>query len=344
MAKLLDNNKVATELAEAVALMDFDEVAYLDSIESPTRIQTAFIKIVGALKTMKAFMPATLFANELEDEAETDAGGCRSDGAGSDRRLVSPRVPESPNSRKPHSHHDDRSSVASKRSMKSNAAGGGKGGSLNVQVSVAKKAVSVTYIQLRHFHAGTKAMEANDLIAAHGKFIDDVEIVSKKCRGVPDTFQGDRVVITFNTITQNAQHKVMAARCGLELSGITMIESVKAHAGLSSAIVKCGNIGGTTCKRYTVVGECVGLAFMLSRLCPTYHATVLCTKEFGKEVEQSFRLRLCLAQLICPKYTNSTNKPLTVVEVVSEKKASEDEWMYQLQECSKSDPFETLNS
>ena len=62
MAKLLDNNKVATELAESVAGMDFDEVGYLFEIQSPNRIQAAFIKIVTNLKLYKAYMPATLFA------------------------------------------------------------------------------------------------------------------------------------------------------------------------------------------------------------------------------------------------------------------------------------------
>eukprot|EP00759_Apiculatamorpha_spiralis_P036891 PhF_6_TR37081/c3_g1_i2/m.54356 len=43
LSTLLDNDKVATELAEATAIMDFEGVAYLDEIKNPTRIQLAFI-------------------------------------------------------------------------------------------------------------------------------------------------------------------------------------------------------------------------------------------------------------------------------------------------------------
>ena len=50
MRSLLDKNNVATNLAEAVANMDFADLGYLDAIHNPSRIKKAFQKIFRNLQ------------------------------------------------------------------------------------------------------------------------------------------------------------------------------------------------------------------------------------------------------------------------------------------------------
>ena len=60
LEKLLNNANRAEELSESVASMDFEAVSYLDEIQSPTRIQSSFIKIVSVLKLLRPYLPQHL--------------------------------------------------------------------------------------------------------------------------------------------------------------------------------------------------------------------------------------------------------------------------------------------
>jgi len=73
LAKLLNDDKVALELAESVASMDFEAVSYLDDIHSPTRIQSAFIKIVSVLKMLRPYLPQHLLAKQIDNEEDQGA-------------------------------------------------------------------------------------------------------------------------------------------------------------------------------------------------------------------------------------------------------------------------------
>eukprot|EP00759_Apiculatamorpha_spiralis_P001537 PhF_6_TR10555/c0_g1_i4/m.16778 len=90
LRKLLNNEKVATELAEAVALMDFESVSYLDEIDEPTRIQAAFKKIVFTLQEAKNYMPQTLFAKD-EEPAPADVTDSNASINLNDSALASPK-------------------------------------------------------------------------------------------------------------------------------------------------------------------------------------------------------------------------------------------------------------
>jgi len=70
-----------SELAESVASMEFHSVSYLDDIQSPTRIQSAFIKIVSVLKLLRPYLPQHLLvpdsprAKAEEEGAKAEEGG-----------------------------------------------------------------------------------------------------------------------------------------------------------------------------------------------------------------------------------------------------------------------------
>ena len=48
---------IATQCAEAIAVLQFEQVAYLRDLPSPNRVQMAFIHIIAILSEVKKYVP-----------------------------------------------------------------------------------------------------------------------------------------------------------------------------------------------------------------------------------------------------------------------------------------------
>eukprot|EP01060_Flectonema_neradi_P031994 TRINITY_DN5001_c1_g1_i8.p1 TRINITY_DN5001_c1_g1~~TRINITY_DN5001_c1_g1_i8.p1 ORF type:complete len:1037 (+),score=148.50 TRINITY_DN5001_c1_g1_i8:54-3113(+) len=90
MTALYNNNRVATECADAIAWMRLDEVSYLSKLPNPNKIQRAFIKIINTLEEYKNYMPSSLLV-ESESESEASSDRCstvQSEKAGSSAGTI----------------------------------------------------------------------------------------------------------------------------------------------------------------------------------------------------------------------------------------------------------------
>eukprot|EP01062_Namystynia_karyoxenos_P031708 TRINITY_DN2348_c0_g1_i1.p1 TRINITY_DN2348_c0_g1~~TRINITY_DN2348_c0_g1_i1.p1 ORF type:complete len:1288 (+),score=272.94 TRINITY_DN2348_c0_g1_i1:78-3866(+) len=66
--RLFDNNRIAEEAAEKIALMRLHELDWLYEVQRPNRIQASFINIVNNLKQYRPYLPESLLVYEDEDE------------------------------------------------------------------------------------------------------------------------------------------------------------------------------------------------------------------------------------------------------------------------------------
>lgn len=82
LAKLYDNNRVAEESAEKIAMMQLEQLDWLFNLSSPNRIQASFMSIIQNLKVYREFMPSTALALDEENEA-----GQNGDAEGQEGRM-----------------------------------------------------------------------------------------------------------------------------------------------------------------------------------------------------------------------------------------------------------------
>eukprot|EP00667_Euglena_gracilis_P007668 EG_transcript_7747 len=67
---------VAQQCAEAISKLDFEEVAWLRSVPSPSRIQASFLHILSVMEAVKPFVPDHVFAAlQFQDATEAEQEG-----------------------------------------------------------------------------------------------------------------------------------------------------------------------------------------------------------------------------------------------------------------------------
>jgi len=337
MAKLLDNNKVATELAVSVSNLQFDEVAYLDDIEKPTKIQASFIKIVKSLKEFRNFMPASLTGNvdsndEEEEAAEEEEVQKKDDGskASGGRRASKARG-------------DNSSRASSRASSDQFAATGGARIMAAASMEVKKKRITVMVINIRGFHHQNNKLSLEDSSKAHSQYVKAVLDVVGVNKGTPDVFTGDRFTATWNTSRPNGTHCTNACHAVLQSSAAAkaLKEPFELSAGVSSSEVRCGNMGCDGMKKYTFIGICASFAPMLERLNKNYGTSFLIDAAVEDQAQNNFLLRK-IAHVNVKRLEDK--RPMKLFELTGAKAVSEEEWMYQLENGNAKNPYAAYTS
>eukprot|EP00759_Apiculatamorpha_spiralis_P017212 PhF_6_TR23299/c0_g1_i1/m.32877 len=241
MRKLLDNEKVAIELAESVAIMDFASVEYLKSIVSPTRIQSAFIKIVDNLQQFKSYMPKTLFAsNQPENDSDAFVQCISVPRISSEhRQSILLENPE-----------DIRTDMDPSRPS--------SWGSLNgVKDRLFTERVSILVTNIRHTHLH---MYESSFVASYVNSMKAITRVLDENRGVPILAMGDRLTISFNAPSRCPAKAFNVCRSMVSIS--TFLEALDnkesfVSMGASMGIARCGDLGIPGLRTFTVLSPCV---------------------------------------------------------------------------------------
>lgn len=163
-------------------------------------------------------------------------------------------------------------------------------------------------------------------------------------------FSGDRLLVSFNAVKAVATHKVASCHTALALvelsdkcraSGYEVLlgEAAKkgkgggagvpeVSIGVASGDAKVGNMGCEGMKKYSFMSVVLTFTWALERHNNTLGAGCLIDKTVAVDVENNFTLRELGAVLL----EKRNKKPCVVHQLVGKKEASEDEWMYQLEE------------
>ena len=140
-----------------------------------------------------------------------------------------------------------------------------------------KRRMSFVVVNIVDFHSLCETMSDQAIVTTHCDYITKVMSSCQRHKGLPDTFSGDRILLTFNGIRPcAAQHAMCAAQTGAELSRSWVVnQAVTLSMSVVSGSVRAGHIGAMRMRRYCMIGPVVPWAFALERFCRAHGCTLL---------------------------------------------------------------------
>ena len=249
----------------------------------------------------------------------------------------SPHSPRSPQASSfIHSHHS--ASGLSPRS--SNKA------MVHLSHGMTPKRVTVLCFNINEFHSIVK--RGIDLANRVQK--DVLSVISahvKHHKGIIDHFQGDHIFVTFNAAGNAAAHAKKAALTALgvieEVQKTFTSPSIRVTAGLSTGVAAVGTMGTEDMKRLCIVGPVIAQSMVLERLTKVYDG-VNCLAPGSALSDIGFE---CFYQAI-DVLALPGSKPSIIASIEGLKSTFtagiNTEWMYQLAEDERADPFAHVNA
>jgi len=344
LAKLLNNDKVATELAESVASMDFEAVSYLDEIKEPTRIQSAFIKIVSVLKLLRPYLPQHLLAKQIDNE--------------DDQGAVEAAAPQPPSRA---------SSVASSGQSTPKAKDGGDpeapaimplvpdGGPMPV---VPERKVSLEQPRKRSLALSVTSHlveKVVTVVAVRCAVVTDVALMQKfisitvqavrSTHGLCYSFRAGILLATWTRGGTMTRPNVQAVKAAMAAMETLQKEEIEATSGIDASKCLTGNVGTQDTLMFNELhGDAVHTAMTLCNLAKELDTNVLLTEAVRKDCTHSLISRLAgykRAQsdtLALPTRSPSDVPLYQALQLRTSEKENRDmadEWMYVMQEEEK---------
>eukprot|EP01012_Entosiphon_sulcatum_P006392 TRINITY_DN13004_c0_g2_i3.p1 TRINITY_DN13004_c0_g2~~TRINITY_DN13004_c0_g2_i3.p1 ORF type:complete len:772 (+),score=76.73 TRINITY_DN13004_c0_g2_i3:75-2318(+) len=233
-------------------------------------VQTNFAVMIGRLREYKSFMPPPAFLSNAEhDEPEFqlhESASCTSTAV--ERPVARPRQFARPIIR--NSTYVDAETTDTREKRNS--------------TSQADRTLSVG-LQLRHgtcliadtdrFHARLTNCSMREVLELHGMYVEAAAKAVASTGGALESFQGDRLLATWNTFTRAAQHAVAAVKAAIAIQGAVcaMNETCDAaggqplavRIGIASGQIYSGRMGCSGLRAFTSLGKTVVLAHDLCR-------------------------------------------------------------------------------
>ena len=195
-----------------------------------------------------------------------------------------------------------------------------------------KRKMSFLCVNVKGFLRSMNGASERDVIQGHSGYIQHCIDSSQTRGGLPETFSGDRVLITFNGVKSCSGHPEAAAEVSLLLrdkwpegygEGVNM--------SLAAGSVRAGNIGAQAMRRYTMLGSTVAWVHGLERYGAYNNIQIAADSVFADMVKGRFEHRHFSA-ILCPKHSTRTVIVTAFQAIV---RCTDDEWMYQLENATK---------
>lgn len=324
-----------------------DHKSHLHEIRT---MQKSFKRLISSLKEYRNYMPQSLLVDPtaMDDEEEEEEERMektmrkQEDGSHMTGTQASRHSTQKSRSR---AHHGIASSVAS--SQKSQMLKKYLKEKMGDGVKKKKMSVSISNVSGWHTLWGTRDHSDSDMCRDHTTMLEQLLNVAQARKGIVDSFCGDRVFVGYNTVKPCTTHKdaamnavVESARC-VPNAGLPL--KITIGAGTGDGVV--GNMGCQGMKKFSIISSAVPFTAALER-----HAMVLDITEEArgfavvdsqlKQAGPSFLFR----SLGDATLMKRAKKPMAIWCVTGQHQASEDEWMYQLEEAAKDDPNKAWNS
>eukprot|EP01062_Namystynia_karyoxenos_P066301 TRINITY_DN60264_c0_g1_i1.p1 TRINITY_DN60264_c0_g1~~TRINITY_DN60264_c0_g1_i1.p1 ORF type:complete len:987 (+),score=335.46 TRINITY_DN60264_c0_g1_i1:125-3085(+) len=320
-----------------VAMMDLDDLEPMTggiTIEVRQMVSD-FVIMVASLKQFREYMPQTALMGSDDEE---DDGPQKANSKGSlSQSATSPQGAGKRGSAILSTSQSNMSvsqrSAATKRQIEDKKE--------RLQAGVLKsKSITIIMFNLLDF-IKTASGKLQDAINTHNTYISTVLSLIKKHKGVPETFAGDRMMIHFNAMGVCTGHCVKACAVACETAATDVGNGVTITAGIAMGRAFCGNLGVEGMKRFSIVGACVPAANFYSMIGKTRPQCIqiLVDEAAKKESDKQFYFKSATRLA----YAKLRVTPFTLHQLMQAKTASEDEWMYQLEQAEKDDPYAEFN-
>ena len=286
-------------------------------------LQKCFTALVKNLKLYKPFLPASCLPDEV----------CDSD---SDTNTATHTSVEHTASRTGHSASTSKlgNSLRATSTMT-----GGMFKATNLGISgLRSKKVTCLCVNVTNFRS---LVNDPDVTAKHATLFTRIQYLIKGSKGVPEPFQGDRLMASFNgsyaVASSLALERGLSTACAL--AAIPAVDGAAVVCGVSSSEAMCGIMGTDSMRAHSILGSCYGLSVVLMNLTKIFpDAKVLFDSSFTENVRSRY---VCRVLDVLPKKKSSGR--LVVWEALSQRVIDGgEEWMYQVEEVVR-DPHAVSN-
>lgn len=163
---------------------------------------------------------------------------------------------------------------------------------METAVNVSTEAISILVVDIRNFSRLSEALPPKELPSFIGSWFRDATAVIESHGGVIDKFIGDAVMAYWLGVGESVNAKI--ARGPLD-SALELVESARLYHGqlvarhpeLSFAVgcgihmgeAMFGNIGSSSRRDFTAIGDCVNIAFRLESQCRELERAIVVSSE-----------------------------------------------------------------
>ena len=193
--------------------------------------------------------------------------------------------------------------------------------------TIKKKSISLTYFNLIDWHQFMRSNADTIIVSTHSEFI---QIALKNIggyNGVAETFCGDRLTATFNSVKHCNSHRIAAPSCGRAVAVEMKDSPSKVSFACASGESKVGNIGCVGMKKLTVFSASIPWVVAMERQGTIIGTHGVVDQFIASDASLKFAMRVI--DIVLFKKRSST--PIKIYQLMFEKSHRDEEWMYQLE-------------
>ena len=201
-----------------------------------------------------------------------------------------------------------------------------------------RKRVTAVYCNLRGFLAALHS--GSEVLAVHTAYVEEVVQHTRALHGVVDDLSGDRMSLSFNTVSVCNGHEVKGALLAMHVRA--MKDAVAGMLDVSVAVCAApamvGNVGCAALKKYSIFGTVLGDVRSLLAAGKAWSIAALCNDAVAKQAATSVVMRHVAPALV-------DGRKMLASEMVEEVGAqAAEEWMYQVAQAESDNPHAVNNT
>jgi adenylate cyclase len=157
---------------------------------------------------------------------------------------------------------------------------------------------TVLFTDIEAFSTFAEKVSPERLVALLNEYFEAISGVVERHGGVITQFQGDAMLITFNTVRDDADHAAKAVRTALEIQELTRERlfggavRMRTRCGINTGRIVAGAVGSAERLLYTVHGDEVNIAARLEQLNKNYGTYLLASESAVRAAGGEFPFRL----------------------------------------------------
>jgi adenylate cyclase len=157
---------------------------------------------------------------------------------------------------------------------------------------------TVLFTDIEAFSTFAEKVSPERLVMLLNEYFEAVSGAVEQHGGVITQFQGDAMLITFNTVRDDADHAAKAVRTALEIQELTRERlfggavRMRTRCGINTGRIVAGAVGSAERLLYTVHGDEVNIAARLEQLNKNYGTYLLASESAVRAAGGEFPFRL----------------------------------------------------
>jgi adenylate cyclase len=156
---------------------------------------------------------------------------------------------------------------------------------------------TVLFTDIEAFSTFAQKVSPERLVALLNEYFEAISAVVERHGGVITQFQGDAMLITFNTVRDDADHAAKAVRTAAEIQQLTRERlfgdavRMRTRCGINTGRIVAGAVGSAERLLYTVHGDEVNIAARLEQLNKKYGTYLLAAESTVRAAGAEFAFR-----------------------------------------------------